>query len=851
MEQLLTPDRLRQVGDVKLTVDSFDGELRTYQKLGAAYLCQRTGVILADPCGTGKCFARNTPVLMADGTVKMVQDVNDGEYVMGWDSTPRRVYGVRRGLAPLYKVTPTKGEPFVVNGDHVLVLRRRQYNGQALNRKGVFRDFTMTVDEYMAKPDIPHWRRNLMMFRVPVEFSEQVVPLDPYFLGLWLGDGTSREVSITTADREIVSYLDRLALRYGVRLVMREGRCPTYALSAYVGRSNPMLTMLQELGVLNNKHVPQRYLSNSRQVRLEVLAGLLDSDGHYRDGGYEITTKHDKLRDGILYLARSLGLAAYAKEKEGRCKRADGTFFSGTYWRVSISGDCTVIPVKLDRKRAQARKQVKDVLNFGFTVESVGTGEFFGFGVEGDHKFLLGDFTVTHNTWTALAALAVLFERMRARNALVVTLGTSVDQWADELDTHTEWSYQMYRGPHRKGYLGSSRPDIRLTTYDTMRLDVQLLMDAGHDVVIYDEANVIQNCWPPPKGPSQVHTAAEFLSSSARWVWSLTATPVETSLFNMYGIYRGMGRCIYPTLDAFLAAHIEMEYVDVPVVRRVRGKKQFQQRVMVPKIKRNINIDLFKDRIADFYLRRELEELGIEMPDVVSIDVSLDMAPAQRRVYDEITAGILAQGPAVFRTVAGGQKLNYQARCCDGLASLPNAESDISVKLDECVRRVRDDLLPEQVVVFSRYIKPLEELEQRFAAEGIATGRIDGEVGADACRRAKHGFETGDIKVLLLSEKGERALNLPQARYLIMVQQLWNPSRTLQLIGRLRRMTSKWKGIIVFNLLCRDTFEERMIGVVRERSELFTDVFGSEDLLKAMPEDEAFSLVTGSGRRRT
>jgi len=290
---------------------------------------------------------------------------------------------------------------------------------------------------------------------------------------------------------------------------------------------------------------------------------------------------------------------------------------------------------------------------------------------------------------------------------------------------------------------------------------------------------------------------------------------------------------------------VEMEYVDVPVVRRVRGKRQFQQRVTVPKIKRHIRIPEFKDRISELYLRRELDELGIEMPDVSSVDVVLDMPPAQRRVYDEITEGILAQGPSVFRTVAGGQKLNYQARCCDGLGSLKDSGSHVSVKLDECVRRVRDDLLPEQVVVFSKYLEPLRELEERFASEGIVTGRIDGEVGPDACARAKRGFESGAIKVLLLSEKGERALNLPQARYLICVNQLYNPQKMIQLIGRLRRMTSLWKGIIVFNLLCRDTFEPRMMEVVRERSELFSDVFDTDDLLKAMPEDEAFALVVG------
>jgi hypothetical protein len=94
-------------------------------------------------------------------------------------------------------------------------------------------------------------------------------------------------------------------------------------------------------------------------------------------------------------LARSLGLAAYAKIKVGRIKSLN---FERNYWRINISGDCSVIPLKIKRKKATKRKQLKNVLRSGFKVEPLGQGDYYGFELDRDHLYLLGDFTVTHNT---------------------------------------------------------------------------------------------------------------------------------------------------------------------------------------------------------------------------------------------------------------------------------------------------------------------------------------------------------------------------------------------------------------------------------------------------------------------
>ncbi|HEU0226614.1 MAG TPA: DEAD/DEAH box helicase family protein, partial [Arachidicoccus soli] len=110
---------------------------------------------------------------------------------------------------------------------------------------------------------------------------------------------------------------------------------------------------------------------------------------------FEIVTKFNQLGQDILFLCRSLGLAAYGNWQEKICTN---TGAKGMYFRITISGDLDIIPNRIKRKKAHKRKQKKDVLVTGFSVEKLGIDDYFGFEIDGNHLYLLGDFTVTHNT---------------------------------------------------------------------------------------------------------------------------------------------------------------------------------------------------------------------------------------------------------------------------------------------------------------------------------------------------------------------------------------------------------------------------------------------------------------------
>ena len=126
---------------------------------------------------------------------------------------------------------------------------------------------------------------------------------------------------------------------------------------------------------------------------LKMLAGLIDTDGSLTQGGYDIIFKSKILADDTAFIARSCGLAAYVKP----CVKASQKGTKGTYYRISVSGDCSVIPCRLPYKVAPRRKQKKSVLRTGLSVEYLCEGEYVGFTVGPENHYVMGDFTVTHN----------------------------------------------------------------------------------------------------------------------------------------------------------------------------------------------------------------------------------------------------------------------------------------------------------------------------------------------------------------------------------------------------------------------------------------------------------------------
>lgn len=494
--------------------ESWPHQTRAHCEVTAAIEPGRA-ICVTSPTGGGKCLGRDTPVRMFDGSVRAVQDIKFGDLLLGPDSKARMVVGTGQGIGPLFRVTPSKGDSYIVNDAHILTLKMTGGSRRSTGMEdGSLID--ISIQEYIAATK--SFRHCAKGVRVGVDYAAERIPIDPYFFGLWLGDGTSRSVEITTADAVIAQVVEQFAADNQLRVAKRQqsgNASSTIGVRGVRGNchSNVVSKALRVLGVWNNKHIPQCYKVNSRAVRLRVLAGLIDADGHLHHNFFELTLKNYKLAADATEIARSLGLAAYIRQVHKTCTN-NGV--SGRYWKVSISGDVARIPTKLTRKQAQLRTQKKDVLVTGIHVEPIGEGEYFGFELAGaDRRFLLGDFTVTHNT--RMQTDLIWWAREQDRRVMLLTNRRMLLEQTERVLGQAGINF----GVRAAGHASDDFSKVQLSSVQTeiARSNNENWKRFEADLVIVDEAHQ------QATGKSQ-ELIESYLDSGASVV-GYTATPID------------------------------------------------------------------------------------------------------------------------------------------------------------------------------------------------------------------------------------------------------------------------------------------------------------------------------------
>jgi Hom_end-associated Hint/Type III restriction enzyme, res subunit/Homing endonuclease len=388
------------------------------------------GGILDIYTGAGKCLGKDTEILMFDGTIKLVQDIVVGDQIMGDDSTPRNVLTLARGRETMYKVQPKKGDGYIVNESHILSLR---YGTDMKNApKGTIID--ISVKDYLNLPKTYHGRAGpLYGYRVPIDFPEKEVEFDPYLLGYWLGDGNSRGTGISTQESTVIKYMvDCFKTKHTTLYLKYTGAQYDYRINS-ICEKNQMLDFLRANNLILNKHIPHHYKCNSRSVRMAVLAGLIDSDGYCGNNCYEITQKNERLLDDIVFLARSLGFAAFKKKVLKSCVNAKDGPKQGTYFKTNIYGaGLELLPILCPRKKGEIRQQIKNSLNYRIELQKLEEDDYYGFEIDGNHRFVLGDFTVTHNTVMALKIVSLL----QKKTLIIVHKEFLMNQWIERIEEY-------------------------------------------------------------------------------------------------------------------------------------------------------------------------------------------------------------------------------------------------------------------------------------------------------------------------------------------------------------------------------------------------------------------------------
>ena len=375
-----------------------------------------SGVIEVAPLAymRGRAQPVFTKVLTPRG-FRPIGELRVGDKVIGSDGYPTEVLGVYpQGFKEIYRVHGHDGSSTLASGDHLWTVytrsdRRRSRPPRVLETK-----------EMIGNLRAAHYHRyELPLLTAPVSFQARPVPMDPYALGLLLGDGCltcSTTPSFATNDPELAESLGRLipgievrrksAVDYVLNRITRPGEVITI--------ENPVTGALRRMGLAgarsHTKFIPEDYLFNSPDVRLAVLQGLLDSDGGPvtqvgRTCRIQFTTVSDRLRDHMSFLVQSLGGIVHqrtrpaAGRKPGLARGRDVHHRSDAHI-LDIRLPEGIAPFRLARKAAKYDATGGGrPMRFVERIEPAGTEEAVCIRVAAaDSLYVTEDFLLTHNT---------------------------------------------------------------------------------------------------------------------------------------------------------------------------------------------------------------------------------------------------------------------------------------------------------------------------------------------------------------------------------------------------------------------------------------------------------------------
>jgi superfamily II DNA or RNA helicase len=310
------------------------------------------GGILEVPCGRGKCLGRDTPILMSDGTVKMVQDVRVGDLLMGDDSKPRKVLSLARGIEKMVHICQDNSDfRYVTNMSHILSLKHA-VTGEILD---------LSIEQYLSSD----YKDDLLGYRVPIQFPETPMDsLDGYKTGYYLNNYTN-------------------------------------------------------VDTLN------AYIRNSRRIQLQLLAGIVDRNHYVDETVYRIclSSSNNVHKSAVLYLTRSLGF-----ETNAYYSTDNNNYFIDL--KSTPHARLDEIPARFVFMNMYNKEAlVEGNLTYKISVKPVRENEYYGFEIDGNRRFVLGDFTVTHNTVMALKIISLI----KKKTLIIVHKEFLMNQWIERI----------------------------------------------------------------------------------------------------------------------------------------------------------------------------------------------------------------------------------------------------------------------------------------------------------------------------------------------------------------------------------------------------------------------------------
>ncbi|MFC4262974.1 SNF2-related protein [Ferruginibacter yonginensis] len=394
--------------------------------------------------------------------------------------------------------------------------------------------------------------------------------------------------------------------------------------------------------------------------------------------------------------------------------------------------------------------------------------------------------------------------------AIVVCPTTLIYNWQNEMKkfTPTLQAHIHHGSTRTRNVEELKKANVIITTYGTLRSDIQLFLKIHFDYVVLDESQAIKN------PSSKVTKAASLLVATNRICMS--GTPLQNNTFDIYAQMNFLNPGLLGSMEFF-----RNEFATPIDKFGEQEQKEHLRKLLFP-----------------FILRRTKEQVAKDLPEKTEQILFCEMEKEQRKIYDayrnsyrdKILGTIEEQGiqKSQLTILQGLMKLR---QICDSPAILNEDEKfpNHSIKLDELTREIEENIGDHKALVFSQFLGMLSLIKQKLTEANIPFEYFDGSTSATDREKAIQNFQNNDeCRVFLISLKaGGVGLNLTAADYVYIVDPWWNPAVEQQAIDRTHRI-GQTKNIFAYRMICIDTIEDKILQL-QERKKILAKELIADD----------------------
>lgn len=515
-----------------------------------------------------------------------------------------------------------------------------------------------------------------------------------------------------------------------------------------------------------------------------------------------------------------------------------------------------VSPTLPNYEISQRIKHAEDVkLNVpGFTAELKpfqSKGVAWMYAVE---RGILADDVGLGKTVTSIALAALIKSQGKLGNVLIACPGGHERHWNKLLREMAPGVFEdivivsgIHKGRRRTRKeridVYTFSPRIMIMNYSILRNDAAFLRQFKFGMIVLDEASAFKN------HETKLFEAVSSLTVDAARVYALTATPFQKALLELHSVLRAMHIDVLGTIEDFRRNYEVIEWLEI------RNRKAMQQykrqgkdprdapKMYVPKSIGYQNLDEFKAKIDPVYLRREEKEVEDQLPEVRPVQTWLEPDGKFKTFYD----GLVRE----FKNGGGLGSFTRLVQACDAPYVTTLSEDKTSPKAKELVRLLQEDFIDEKVVVFARWHRSIDVIREHLDAADISyvvyTGLQD-EFERDQIKTQF--IEDPSIQCFIMTTAGEMGIDgLQVAKALIAFNQLYNPQRMKQVVGRIRRLGSEHKSVLFINLMIEGSIEEKMWELLMARADLFDSIFNTDSTTTLFDDPKALQTIQAQALR--